>query len=274
MSPRWRDELAIDLAPRRLALVRRARGLRPRVVAATELAIPAGPAGDLDPALARLGDALTEPAWHGADARVVVADAWVRFAVVPWPATRLDAAGRLTHARCVLGDAYGEAVADWAVTLADAPPGRPALACATPAALRGALEDALAPARLALVSLQPRLVAAFNAWRHRLPADDAWFVSVEDGSLSAAHLRDGAWDRVHAARLSADWSVELARLQAFARLTPAAGAPGPMFVDAPARLRRGAGDGDGITWLEEGADAGGGDGAPARELAPLRRTPA
>ena len=268
MSPRWRDEVAIFVGPRQLALVRRARGLRRRVVATAEIAIPAGAAGDLDAVCGRLAAALAEPVWQGGTARVVVADhPWARYAVVPWPATRLDAAGRLAQARFALGDAHGEAVADWAVTLADTPPGQATVACAMPAALRGALEDTLAPARLALVSLQPQLIVAFNAWRRHLPAGDAWFVSVDDGSLSAVHLSDGGWDRVHMARLSPDWGAELERLQAFARLTRAAGAPGRMFVDAPAWMRRGAAASAGIEWLEGSA----GDGDQAHELALLGR---
>jgi hypothetical protein len=234
-------------------------------VAATELAVPAGTVGDVGPVLARLADVLTEPTWHGAAARAVVANPWARYGIVPWPATRLDAAGRLTHARYLLGDSYGEAVADWAVALADTPPGCSYVACAMPAKLRSALEDTLAPARLALVSLQPQLIVAFNACRHRLPADDTWFVSVDDGSLCAVHLSHGEWDRVHMARLSPDWTVELERLQAFARLTRAAGVPGHMFVDAPAWMRPGAGASAGIEWLEEG------DGAQPHELALLQR---
>jgi hypothetical protein len=269
VSPLWRDEIAIYVAPRKLALVRRARGMKSRVVAKTEVAVPDSTVGDIGPVFARLADELMERTWHGAAARVVVADPWVRYGIVPWPATRLDAAGRLKHARYVLSDMYGEAVADWTVTLADTPPGRGYVACAMPASLRGALEDALAPARLALVSLQPQLIVAFNAWRPRLPADDTWFVSVDDGSLAAVHLSDGVWDRVHAARLSPDWSVELERLQAFGRLTRAAAAlgAGRMFVDAPAWMRCAAAPSDGIEWLEEGA-AGGGQ---AHELALLQR---
>ncbi len=268
MSPLWRDEVAIYLAPRKLALVRRARGLRGRVVASTELAlaVPAGAFGDFGPVLALLAEVLAAPTWPGAAARAVVADhPWARYAVVPWPATRLDAEGRLTHARHVLGDTYGEAVADWAVTLADTPPGRSRVACAMPAALRGALEDVLASAGLALVSLQPKLVVAFNAWRRRLPADDAWFVTVDEGSLCAVQLAGGTWERVHLARLSPDWNLELERLRAFARLTRANGAQGRMFVDAPAWVRRDAGTVPGIEWLEGGA------GADTHPLALLQR---
>lgn len=266
MSPPWRDEVAIYLAPRKLALARRSRGLRRRVVAATEVAVAAETPDDLGAVFTRLATVLSEPTWHGAAARVVVADPWARYVVVPWPASRLDASGRLAHARYVLGDTYGEALADWTVTLADAPPGRPYVACAMPATLRGALEEALAPARLALVSLQPQLVVAFNAWRRRLPAEDTWFVSLDDRSLSAVHLRHGAWDRVHMARLSSDWRVELERLQAFAALTRSAGALDRMFVDAPACVRRGAAACPGIAWLEDSAWD-----AQAHELAVLQR---
>lgn len=265
MSPRWRDEVAIYLAPRKLALVRRG-GLRRRVVAATELvlAIPGGAPSDAAPVLALLGDLLAAPAWQHAAARVVVADhAWARCAVVPWPATRLDAAARVAQARYVLADLYGQGVADWDVTLSAVPPGRPCVACAMPGTLRGALEATLAPAKLSLVSLQPQLVVAFNAWRGRLPADDAWFVTVDDGVLSAVHLAGGAWDRVHTARVTPAWAVELERLRAWARLTGAAGARGRVFVDAPGWMRRGAPAGAGIEWLEQG------DGDRDRERALL-----
>jgi hypothetical protein len=88
---------------------------------------------------------------------------------------------------------------------------------------------------------------------------------MDDGALSAVHVSNGAWDRVHMARLSPDWSVELERLQAFARLTRAAGAAGRMFVDAPFWMRRAVAPTAGIEWL------GDGDGAQAHELALLQR---
>ena len=174
----------------------------------------------------------------------------------------------MTHARYVLSDTFGDGVADWNVTLADTPPGHSYVACAMPSNLRSALEEALLPARLKMVSLQPQLVVAFNAWRHRLPADDAWFVSLDDGSLSAVHLTRGAWDRVHMARLSADWTVELERLQAFGRLTRGNHGVGRMFVDAPIWMRRGATlTGTDLEWLEDDGNSGN----QTHELALLQR---
>ena len=268
MSPLWRDEIAIFVGPRKIALARRDKGMRPRVGSATEVAVSGGHFGDFRPALAKLAAVLAEPTWQNATARVVVADPWARYGIVPWPGSRLDADGRLAHARYTLADSFGEGLADWNVTLADTPPGQAYVACAMPAALKAALDDVLIPARLTLASLQPQLVVAFNAWRHRLPADDAWFVSLDDGSLSAVHLTNGAWDRVHMTRLSPDWNVELERLQAFGRLARAAGGVGRMFIDAPIWMRNGATKTcAGLEWLGEGAA----ETDQAHELALLQR---
>ena len=160
-------------------------------------------------------------------------------------------------------------MSDWSLTLADTPPGHAYVACAMPGQLRGALEDALTAARLKLASLQPQLIVAFNAWRHRLPADECWFVSLDEGSLSAVHIVAGAWDRVHMARLSRDWVVELERLAAFGRLTRAAGATSRMLVDAPTWMRQSLvpGTATEFEWLDDDGNAGG----QAHELALLQR---
>lgn len=253
MSPLWRDEVAIYLGPRKVALVRRPRGISSRISAHTEYTLPAGSFVDSAPAFARLGELLREPGWQNAAARVVIADPWARFSVVPHAGSNLDAAARGAHARYVLVDNYGDGVTDWHLVTEDAPPGSASVACAMPHALNEALEAALLPARLKLVSMQPLLVVAYNAWRRRLPREDAWFVMIEDGWLSAVRIARGAWDRIHTARLSGEPSVELDRLQAFGRLTRASGETNRMFVEAPAAMRqRAAQIGTDFEWL--GAD--------------------
>jgi hypothetical protein len=256
VSPLWRDELAIYVTPRKIALARRSRGLKPRVESATEIAVP-GHFGDFGPTLASLAEVLTEPTWRAAVARVIVADVWVRYGIVPWPSTRLDSDGRISHARYVLAESYGDGVSDWSVSLADTPPGQPFVACAMPAPLKSGLEDTLVGAGFQLTSLQPQLIVAFNASRHQLPADDAWFVSLDEGSLAAVHLSKGAWDRVHMARLSQDWSIELDRLRAFGRLARPAGGSTRMLVDAPQWMRLAhRPSGEEFEWLEpDGSNA-------------------
>ena len=70
------------------------------------------------------------------------------------------------------------------------------------------------------------------------------------------------------ARLSADWSVELERLQAFGRLTRAAGGVGRMYVDAPLWMRRSSAFATTeLEWLVDETAAS----AQAHELALLQR---
>ncbi|MBS0419504.1 MAG: hypothetical protein JSR66_17470 [Proteobacteria bacterium] len=266
MLPLWRDEVVIYIAPRRVALARRARGLRPRTVSETEIAVN-GQYSDFGPTLTRLEDALTEPAWRNAAARVIVADSWVRYSIVPWPTERLPADGRMSYARFVMGESYGDCVSDWHLSLSDTPPGQAYVACAMPLPLRTRLQDALTGAGLTLTSLQPQLVVAFNAWRRHLPADDAWFVSLDDSSLAAIHLSNGEWDRVHTARVCEDWTVELDRLQAFGRLQARGNNPVPMLVDAPSWMRHVHSQStQTVLWLDPGSNT-----QIPHELALLRR---
>jgi hypothetical protein len=243
------------VAPRKIALARRTRGIKPRLESATEIAV-AGHFGDFGPSLARLADVLAEPTWQDAVARVIVADAWARYGIIPWPNLRLDDDGRLRHARYVLAENYGDAVSDWNVSLADTPPGRAYVACAMPSPLKSGLEEVLASARLKLVSLRPQLIVSFNAWRHCLPPDNAWFVCLDEGSLAAVHLSRGAWDRVHLARLSQDWAIELERLRTFGRLSRNSAADVRMLVDAPMWMRKSQAarsTSDDLEWLEPDA---------------------
>ncbi len=265
MSPLWRDEIAIYLAPHKVALARRGRGLRPQVASATEVLVPGGHFSDVRPTLATLAELLEEPTWQDGTARIVVADPWARYGIVGATGNRLDSDGRLAHARYVLAETFGDGLADWNVTLADGPPGRAFVACAMHGALRGLIDEALDAARLKLVSLQPQLIVAYNVWRHRLPPDDAWFVSLDEGSLSAVHIANGSWDRVHMARLSNDWGLELERLQAFSRLSrTSSGAK--MYVDGPVWMRTVATHASGdLEWLSDEGDG------KARELALLQR---
>jgi len=258
VSPLWRDELGIYLAPHKLALTRLGRGVRPRALREAGWQNPAVLEAGWGATLAALDARLGEAEWQDAAVRVVLADHWIRYAVVPYSTAISGDDERMTQARHVLAGIYGDVVSQWSVTLSDTRPGLPALACAVPAALLEELQQLLARRKLPMKSLQPQLVAAYNHWRTRLPDGGAWFVSLEQGMLAAARLVKGAWDRVHSVRIGADWAVELRRLQTFGRLASSSTQEGTVYVDAPAGLREasGASGAAGLIWLEEPQAAG------------------
>lgn len=252
MSPLWRDEIGAYMAPHKLALTRLARGVRPKTVGSTGWVNDVPGDTHWSAVLSALDALLGKKDWQGALLRLVVSDHWVRYAMVPYAASLSGAAERLAHARHVLAGIYGEVVGEWTVTLADSRPGAAQLACGMPNALIEDVRNVMARREVQLASLQPQLVSAYNHWRDRLPDGGAWFVSIEQGSLAAARLAHGGWDRVHSVRIGANWTVELRRLQTFGRLANAKGDEGRVYVDAPAALRVAAGASDAeLVWLEE-----------------------
>ncbi len=224
MSPLWRDEVGAYLSPHRLCLVRMKRGAKPTHVAEHELRFEDVKTDSWAAALEAFASMLAQPPWAGARTRVVIADHWARYAIVPWAAALNSAQERLAHGRQLLTSLYGEAVAAWDLRTSDAPPQATRVVCAVPRELIAGVGAACAAHGSALLSLQPQLVAAYEAWRHCLPQANAWFVSVEQGSLAAARLGRHGWDRVHGVRIGSDWMRELKRLQTFGRL--ASNSPG------------------------------------------------
>lgn len=237
MSPSWRDEIGAYLAADRVLLVRAGRGLhRPPLAETCCPIVP--PAADWPTAIETLSEQLARPEWGRAAVRVVVADRWVRYAVVPWSDALGSAEEQSAHARELLLGRFGEALADWRLSVADAPPGQARLACALPAALLDGLRAAVDGQGRRLASVQAQLIAGYNDWRHRFAGGaTAWFVSVEDGTLTALRTDARGVSRVHAVRVDADWARELRRLQTMSRVAAGGADPDRMYVDVPLALR-------------------------------------
>ncbi len=250
MSPLWRDEVGMYLAPRRLCLVRMGRGLKPALVHQEDH--PNSASGyDWEGALASCEAYLSKTEWSNARLRVVVADAWARYTVVPWSDALNSTEEHKAHARELMASVFGGDLSEWSLSVSDAAPGVARLACAIPSGLLGGLND-LAPRHgLTLLSVQPQLIASFNSWRYRLPTTEAaWFVTVAEGSLAALRMCADGVDRVHAVRIGADWGRELKRLQIFGRLANANQA-GRVFVDVPQSMRLQTEASPGLEWLDE-----------------------
>ena len=183
MSPLWRDEIGIYLAPHKLALTRLARGVKPKSVGEASWTNELEDDTHWSNALNALDALLAKPDWQGAVARVVVSDHWVRYAMVPFSDALSGAAERLTHARHVLTGIYGEVVSQWTVTLADSRPGQAQVACALPAGLLEELQLMLSRHRIPLQSLQPQLVLRLQPLAHA-PARQRRLVRVDRTGLA------------------------------------------------------------------------------------------
>jgi hypothetical protein len=237
-------------------MIRVGRGLRRPVVEQHEHAIVGGDFNDWTVPVEMLDQMLERPEWQHAPTRLVLADCWVRYALVPWSADLTAAAEQISHARQVLVRLYGSAVAEWEICVSQAAPGQARVACAMPAELLNSIRDIHTKRRVKLLSLQPQLLVSYSHWRPQLPATGAWFVTIGEGTLAAARLGPRTWDRIHNVRIGSDWTRELKRLQVFGRLASANPEEGQVYVDAPAAWREVAGAAaEALHWLE--ADCGG-----------------
>jgi hypothetical protein len=268
VSPLWRDEVGLYVAPKRIVLTRMKRGIRAVHVAERNIAVDTGDTNQWEAALGTLEGCLADTTWHHANARLIVSDHWCRYAIVPWSDALSDQAERIQHARYCLANTYGEVVTQWTVTVNDAAPGTSQIACAIPTALLNGIQALTEPNGLRVMSVQPQLIAAFNGWRGKLPRGGAWFVSLEEGSLAAAHFTPSSWDRVRSVRIGNDWEVELKRLQTFGRLARTSADEGRVYVDAPKWLRDKANGSEyDFEWLDDGSA----DAATADRFALLQR---
>jgi hypothetical protein len=238
VSPLWRDEVGAFLGPRGIVMARMQRGIRPRCSIENHLGLESGRGSDWEPAVDAFRQQLDDARWHNANLRLVISDSWAHYALLPWSPELGRDAERLAHARLVLSKTHGEKASEWTVSVSEAIPGSPSIVSALPTALIEELASISAACRLKLISLQPHLIVAYNSWRKNLGKPTAWFALVDDGLLSAMHITDGRCDGIRSVRCSADWDVEMQRMQSMWRLARGHKAAGPVYADVPLRLRK------------------------------------
>jgi hypothetical protein len=233
----WRDRLLVSLEPGAVALVRVARGLRPRVVA--KQSFECDPAFGAEPwqgALATLATAAEPLRRERLDVTVVLSNHFVRYAIVKPDASLSGPEEQLGLARFQFGRIFGERAKGWDIRLSDAPRGAPRLASAVDAALVPAIGACFPQEGNArLVSVQPYLMSAFNCWRGHVTDADAWLLLVEPERVCLALWAAGKWVAVQTLRGEHPGAEGLAALLDRQRLrAEIEAAPRDVHIHAPA----------------------------------------
>jgi hypothetical protein len=138
---------------------------------------------------------------------VVLSNHFVRYAVLPAQDGALTPEEELALARFHLTKIHGDRVKGWEVRVCDR------LACAIDAALLEGIKNAFpSKGKPRLISVQPRLMAAYNAARRRIPREGAWLVLAERGRTCLARVAAKGWASVHNGReVDADELLERER---------------------------------------------------------------
>jgi hypothetical protein len=156
-------------------------------------------------------DALPEilKAHRGREAALVLADQFVRYALLPHNDAVKTPDQWLALARHRFGALHGAAAADWDIKVTQTAPLGPRLACAVDRELVEALAVAAVTSQIKLVSVQPFLVAAFNRIRQTVGNGSCWIVVEEPGRLTLALIRRGAWVAIRSRRSDERWRLVL-----------------------------------------------------------------
>jgi hypothetical protein len=142
-------------------------------------------------------------------ASVVLADQFVRYALLPWSAAVKSPMQWLSLARHRFSALHGGVSAEWDVKVTETAPHGARLACAVDRALVESLVSTFVAAGVTLVSVQPFLVAAFNRIRRTVGNGSCWIVVEEPGRLTLALIQRGAWVAIRSRRSDERWRLVL-----------------------------------------------------------------
>lgn len=141
-------------------------------------------------------------------ATVILSNHFMRYTLVPWSEKLANADEELAFTRHCFTRVYGQAAERWALRL-DQGPTALRLASAMDEAFLDGLRSVFEGADIALKSIQPHLMAAFNGFRGSLRQHSAWFALLEPGSLCLALLHRGDWVRVRNMKICDAWREAL-----------------------------------------------------------------
>lgn len=236
MSPSWRDRAEVFVGAQVLRVAVTPRGWRARAEHRVELQLPEGVVPEA--VGHELATALAASARGGFEARVVLSNHHVRYAVVTDAGLLAGSTERDAAARQALRSVYGEAADGWHVVM-DAGSGGAALVAGVPQELLAALRNACAAAGAARVRIEPLFASAVNDALRSIGDDAGWVGVLEGGRLVLATLDDAGIRAVRSQRILRDTADELAALLQRVRLLDAGASARSTLVlasEAPARI--------------------------------------
>lgn len=205
MSPLWREQLLIGLAPDAVEYAFNVpRGRRPRTV--NQGVAYAGAPGP-EPwrgAVTALAGVLPAMAARKPTCDVLLSSHFVRYQLLPWNDNINGLNEYASLARAQFIAVHGPVAEGWDIRLGRAQFGSPVLACAVDMALLNQIDGIMEAAGAQVSTIQPYFSAAFDRWRSACKSPAWWFVAIEPGRLSIGRVAEGVWQSVSSRLLGAN----------------------------------------------------------------------
>jgi hypothetical protein len=215
--PSLRSRFSIGLSPTRVEIVRTRQGLRTSTSAPVILTVaPPQNHAEWRPALDVFEAWLADNRVRHAELDIVVADSFVRYALIPWSEAIDKPSEAETLAQLNFETLFGVSAADWHITADMRAYGKAGIACGIEREFFLALQALCTQHGLRLRSLQPNFMRLFNRVRSRI-GGDAMLVASEDGCCVFACVKGGEWLSIRSLRPEGpvdDWLPVASRREA------------------------------------------------------------
>ena len=213
MSRLSRSQLRIALTPTSVVLVRTEGWLNPRVSGSQTFVVEPQPgARPWEATVSALVRALPLFSKPGEPITLVLSNHFCHYLMLPALPTLASEEEDAAFARHTFREIYGETMDGWTIRVSGDSPAQPRLAAAIDANLLLALQRSVGEAKLKLRSVQPYLMAAFNAWHKELGRAPVWFALYEPGRLCISLCTHEGVRSVRAAPANDEWRIELPML--------------------------------------------------------------
>ena len=204
MSPLWRDQFDVFLAPGRIDLVQSARGYKPvQQPVVTEL-LPAPAEGQTawEQPLAQLESMLSgRNDTTGAAMTITLSNHFVRYVTLAPQDEITTPEEVLAYANFSLREIYGARVDHWQISISSWNPAYGAICAAVPGEFMARVESTAKRHDIRLKGIEPYFTAVLDRWGKILDRNRSFVALIETGRLCLGVLHGGVWRGIRNQRM-------------------------------------------------------------------------
>lgn len=194
MLPLWRDQVLVVITPTQLCMLRLRGCFGKRQIVAKfsqTLNPPKLNEANWQPAIDALTSALNESIWHKANMKLVISNSLVRYTLLSWSETILNAQEEQKFVKHKMNEVFGAAAKNWDISLAANAYGLARLACAVDSELILEIRQLATKSYLNIQTIQPHLITVLNFWQKQLKGKHLHFLVADGEKLCTAYIENG-----------------------------------------------------------------------------------
>jgi len=140
---------------------------------------------------------------------VILSSDYVRYIMLPAQQVAMNSAEKSAYVNAVFREIYGAAANDWYIKYHSAAPHQNTPAAAVDKQLLASLEHLAGKYQLKLNTVQPYLMAAFNALNHSIHKANGYLVLLENTKLLLIYCQQGVCQQLQTVTVNQDWQTAL-----------------------------------------------------------------